>query len=86
MRTAHGIFFLEQFDICCFRSVMKGLLQLSFELRRSLFALILYITSYHQICNFKHMHRTPHKSPRNEDYFILPYYYALKLTYSHQVT
>ena len=25
----------QQFDICCFRSVMKGLLQLMFELRRS---------------------------------------------------
>ena len=28
-------FTVQQFDICCFRSVMKGLLQLSFELRRS---------------------------------------------------
>ena len=28
-------FTVKQFDICCFRSVMRGLLQLSFELRRS---------------------------------------------------
>ena len=36
-----GFFFtVQQFDICCFRSVMEGLLQLSFELRRSFFALI----------------------------------------------
>ena len=36
MRIARGIFFpVQQFDICCFRSVMKGLLQLGFELRRS---------------------------------------------------
>ena len=28
-------FTVQQFDICCFRSVMRGLLQLSFELRRS---------------------------------------------------
>ena len=33
MRIARGYFFpVQQFDICCFRSVMKGLLQLSFEL------------------------------------------------------
>ena len=36
MRIARWDFFtVQQFDICCFRSVMKGLLQLSFELRRS---------------------------------------------------
>jgi hypothetical protein len=44
IRIARGIFLsVQQFDTYCFRSAMKGLLQLSFELRRSLevFALIL---------------------------------------------
>ena len=30
-----GFFTVQQFDICCFRSVMKGLLQLSFELQKN---------------------------------------------------
>ena len=41
-----GIFFtVKQFDICCCRSVMRGLLQLSFELRRS-FCINLVIGPY----------------------------------------
>ena len=36
-QCALPVYFLreQQFDICYFRSVMKGLLQLKFELRRS---------------------------------------------------
>ena len=50
MRIARGIFFpVQQFDNYCFRSVMKGLLQLSFELLIS-FCINPYFMCFYYLC------------------------------------